>query len=87
LIAGLSAATLALSEVDHVTTETLDEPMAEQKQETSSVKLHLDVVESARIVVAYRGGTMTDMLSDILRPILAKMEREAVAKRSKAPTK
>jgi hypothetical protein len=51
--------------------------------ETSSVKLHIDVVESARIVVAYRGGTMTDMLSDILRPILAKMEREAVAKRSK----
>jgi hypothetical protein len=58
--------------------------MAEQKQETLSVKLHLDVVESARIVVAYRGGTMTDLLSDVLRPVLAKMERDEVAKRAKA---
>ena len=64
--------------------ETLDEPMADQKQETLSVKLHLDVIETARIVNAYRGGTMTDMLSDILRPILAKMEREEVARRAKS---
>jgi hypothetical protein len=46
-----------------------------------SVKLEIDVIESARIVAAYRGETMTEMLSEILRPILAKMEQEAVAKR------
>lgn len=61
----------------------LDPPMSEEKSKTLSVKLHLDVIESARIVAAYRGDAMTDMLSDILRPILAKMEREEVTKRSK----
>lgn len=40
--------------------------------------------EAARIVSAYRGDTMTDMLSEILRPILAKTEGEEIVKRSKA---
>jgi hypothetical protein len=50
-----------------------------------SAKLPVDVIESARIVAAYRGETITEMLGDILRPILADMEKEEVAKRSKAP--
>jgi len=61
---------------------TLEPPMADEKPKTLSMKLHVDVIESARIVAAYRGEAMTDMLSDILRPILAKMEREEVAKRT-----
>jgi hypothetical protein len=61
----------------------LERAMAGEKAKTLSVKLHEDVVESARIIAAYQGGTMTDLLSDILRPILAKLEREEVAKRTK----
>lgn len=57
--------------------------MAEARPKTLSVKLHMDVVESARIVGAFRNEPMTDMLSSILRPILAKMEREEIAKRAK----
>ena len=61
----------------------LEQPMADDKPKTLSVKLPMDVIEAARIVSAYRGVTMGDMLADILRPVLAKMEREEVAKRSK----
>lgn len=50
---------------------------------TGPVKLAADTIEAARIVSAFRGETMTDMLSDILRPILARMEREETAKRAK----
>jgi hypothetical protein len=41
----------------------------------------MDVIESARIVAAYRGEQISDMLSDILRPILAKMERDEMDRR------
>ena len=62
-------------------------PMAAKKRAKeasyASVKLTLDVVESARIVAAYRGETIADMLSDLLRPTLAKMEREEAARRAK----
>jgi hypothetical protein len=62
----------------------LETPMAvDEKPKTLSVKLHTDVIEAARIVGAYRNESMTDMLSDILRPILAKMEQEEVSKRTK----
>lgn len=47
-------------------------------------RLHMDVIESARIVSAYRGESMVDMLSDILRPVLAKMEQEEVVKRTRS---
>lgn len=57
--------------------------MAAKKATTQPVKLHLDVIESARIVAAYRGEPIQDLLSDILRPILAKMEREETARRAK----
>lgn len=56
-------------------------PMAETR--TLSIKLVADVVEAARIVAAYRGEPMTEMLSDILRPILVKMEAQEVARRAK----
>jgi hypothetical protein len=63
-------------------TATLEEPMASEKPKTLSVKLHMDVVEAARIVSAYRNEQIADLLSAILRPALARMEREEVAKRT-----
>jgi hypothetical protein len=48
-----------------------------------STKLPADVVESARIVAALRNEGMGELLGDILRPILKKMEREEMAKRAK----
>lgn len=66
-------------------TATLDQPMA-KKPKTLSVKLDMDVVESARIVAAYHPDkTMTELLSELLRPLLAKMEQEAVEKRARTP--
>lgn len=61
--------------------------MAEPKHRTLSVKLEMDVVEAARIVTAYRDESMTELLSKILRPILAKMEQDEMAKRMKATRK
>ena len=49
---------------------TMDVPMAGEKPKTLSIKLSADVVESARVVAALRGVSMTDMLSDYLRPTL-----------------
>jgi hypothetical protein len=57
--------------------------MADDKVKTLSVKLRIEVIESARIVAAYRNESMTDMLSDILSPVLTKMEQEEVAKRTR----
>jgi hypothetical protein len=51
------------------------------KPKTLSVKLHMDVIESARIVAAMRNEQISDMLSDMLRPILAKIEREEMERR------
>jgi hypothetical protein len=64
-----------------------ESPMYAEKPKTLSVKVHYDVVESARIVSAYRGESMTDMLSDLLRPVLAKMEQEETSKRLRATAK
>lgn len=58
-------------------------PMAIKTPDTQSVKLKLDVIQSARIVASCRGESITDLLSDILRPIIAKMEREEMQKRLK----
>lgn len=66
-----------------MTEATLEEPMADDKPKTLSVKLHMDVIESARIVTGYTGDSMTDLLSEILRPILVRMEKSEVAKREK----
>ncbi len=45
-----------------------------------SLKLPLDVIESVRIVTTFRNETAAELLGTILRPILAKMEREEVTK-------
>jgi len=63
----------------------LEPPMAEEKPRTLSVKLPIDVIEMARIVSACRNESMTDMLGDLLRPTLAKMQQEEFAKRTVQP--
>jgi len=62
----------------------LDPPMASAKPKAMSVKLPMDVIESARIVSAFRGESMTDLLAELLRPALAKMEADEIAKRSQS---
>jgi hypothetical protein len=68
-------------------TQTAERPkMAKRrpgKPALESVKLPADVMESARIVAAYTGEAISDMLGEMLRPILAKREREEAAKRAK----
>src|SRR5262245_14084008 len=63
---------------------TLDPPMSDEKPKTMSVKMPIDVIESARIVSAFRGETMTELMADILRPALAKMEQEEMSRRQAA---
>ena len=67
--------------------QTLERPtMAKRragKPALESVKLPADVMASARIVAAYTGEPLAEMLGDILRPILAKREHEEAAKRAK----
>ena len=53
------------------------------KPALESVKLPADVMESARIVAAYTGESIAEMLGNMLRPTLARREREESAKRSK----
>lgn len=59
----------------------LDPPSMADKAKIVPAKIHADVLESARIVAAYKGVPIQDLLSDILRPILANMEREEIQKR------
>ena len=59
----------------------LDPPMAKPKAKAETVKLDMDVIESARVVAAIRNCRMSDMLSEILRPIIQDMEREALQQR------
>jgi hypothetical protein len=53
------------------------------KPALESVKLPADVMESARVIAALTGESIAEMLGDILRPIVAKREREVVAARAK----
>lgn len=53
------------------------------KPALESVKLPADVMGSARIVAAYTGESIAEMLGDMLRPLLAKREREEALKREK----
>jgi hypothetical protein len=66
---------------------TLELPVADEKPKTQSIKLATDVVESARVVAALRGVSMTDMLSDHLRPTLAEWESDEIRKRAAAMPK
>ena len=67
--------------------QTVERPkMAKRKADKAaleSVKLPGDVMESARIVTAYTGESLAEMLGDILRPILAKREKDEAVKRAK----
>jgi uncharacterized membrane-anchored protein len=67
-----------------VTTALVDPmPMAEEKK-TASVKLRIRVAELARFVAGDSPDqTITDLLSDILEPILEEKEQEIVARRMK----
>jgi hypothetical protein len=56
--------------------------MARKKMDTVQVRLTTDVADSARIVAAFRGEQMSDFLSDLLRPILRKMEDDEMDKRA-----
>jgi hypothetical protein len=73
---------VVLTQTRHVAIAT---HMAKEKTPTLSVKLHMDVIESARIVAACRNESMTDLLSDILRPVVARLEQEEIAKRTRPP--
>lgn len=57
--------------------------MAKKKAETAQIRLAVDVIQSARIVAAYRDMEPGDFLSDFLRPILAKLEADEAAKRAR----
>ena len=73
-----------------IATESSGKSMARKRGDRpamESVKLPADVMESARIVAAYTGESMAEMLGDILRPVLAKREREEAAKRERAVRK
>jgi plasmid stability protein len=62
----------------------IETDMTTEKPKTQSLKMPMDVIESARIVAAFKGQSMADLVGDILRPALAKMEKEEMAKRTKA---
>jgi hypothetical protein len=74
----------AREELDDVESEMAGLLMTE-KPKAIPVKLHADVVKLARIAAAYRGGTMTNLLSDYLRPILTKIVEEEASKQMKHP--
>lgn len=59
------------------------EPMTEKKPSTLSVKLRMEVIESARVVAALRGVTITDLISDMVEEDLKRMEQEEIDKRAK----
>lgn len=62
---------------------TSDRGSANEKPRMRSLKLSIDVIESARIVAAFRGQSMADLVGDILRPALAALEKEEIAKRAR----
>lgn len=54
---------------------------------TLSVKLRMGVIESARVVAALRGVTITDLISDMVENDLRRMEQEEIDKRAKPARK
>lgn len=51
------------------------------KKKGTSVQIDDDVVKTARLVAALEDKPMAALISEILRPILAKMEAEGLAKK------
>ena len=66
----------------NVFTALLELPMPDEKSKTLSIKLATDVVETARVVAALRGVSMTDMLSDLIRPTLKQWEEQEIQRRA-----
>ena len=64
-----------------MSTGLLTAPELMAKPKALSVKLDMDVIESARVVSALTGEQQQALLSRILRPILQKMEQEELNKR------
>lgn len=60
---------------------------SDESSATLSVKLRMGAVESARIVAALRGVTITDLISDMIEEDLKRMEREEIEKRARAGRK
>jgi len=54
-----------------------------EKPRTEAVKIANDVLESAKLVATMRKQRVSDLLTEILRPIVAKMEKAEIAKRTK----
>ena len=82
----MSLVILAIVGVSTMSTGLLDGIMSAPKPRVQSVKLEMDVIESARIVASCRGESITEMVSGILRPILAEMERDEMQKRLRRTT-
>jgi hypothetical protein len=61
----------------------LKEPPPVAKKKGVSVQIDEDVVKSARLVSALIDRPIAALISEILRPILAKMEAEELAKRTR----
>jgi hypothetical protein len=66
-----------------VTTQARDRNDVAAEPKGLPVRLDMDVIRSARIISAIRNQPMSDMLSEILRPILETMEQEAMSERMK----
>ncbi len=74
-----------------VATAELDRPMAKKKlvnsRPSTSVKLHDDVLEMGRIIASLKKVTITDLISDTLRPLFEEMQQEEATKLIRKPTK
>lgn len=60
-----------------------DHPMA--KRDVASVKIDADVIRDAKIAAAFENKTLTDYLSEILRPRVSHDIEKGYTKRSKGP--
>jgi hypothetical protein len=61
---------------------TLQEPQVMAKKKGVSVQIDEDVVKTARLVSALVDKPISALVSDMLRPLLAKMEQDEIAKRN-----
>jgi hypothetical protein len=57
------------------------------KRNDVTVKVDADVIRDAKLVAVYRGTSVAELLSDILRPIVAKLLEEEQEKSRKAPVR
>ena len=63
----------------------LELPMAAEKAKAMSIKLPMDAIESARIVSAYRGRTMTGVKGNIPRPAHGRDGKKGPGNRTHQP--